>query len=154
ALDLAPDLPPIPGLAGELNQVFLNLLVNAAHAVAAAPGGDGRKGTITISTRCAGNLVEVCVADTGCGIPEDVRGRVFDPFFTTKPVGQGTGQGLAIAHAAVVKRHGGAITFETEVGKGTTFVVRLPAGGDRLTRSEVVKVVGTQRRLPAGLGGA
>lgn len=146
--DLEPDLPPVSGLAGELNQVFLNLLVNAAHAVQSVRGPDGVKGTITISTRRAEGVVEVRVSDTGCGIPEEHSGRVFDPFFTTKPVGQGTGQGLALAHAVVVQRHGGAITFETEVGKGTTFVVRLPVEGRRLTRSEVVKAVSAVRRLP------
>ncbi|MBA4062985.1 MAG: hypothetical protein C0501_04620 [Isosphaera sp.] len=125
--DLDPDLAPVPGLPGELNQVFLNLLVNAAHAVKAA-NPDGVKGTITLSTRRAGAAAEVRVADTGCGIPEAIRGRVFDPFFTTKPVGQGTGQGLALAHAVVVKRHGGTIAFESESGRGTTFVIRLPAG--------------------------
>jgi two-component system NtrC family sensor kinase len=122
-LDLA--LTSVPALPGELNQVFLNLLVNAAHAMRDT-AGKGEKGTITISTRQLDNLAEVRIADTGCGIPESIRERVFDPFFTTKPVGQGTGQGLSIAHAVIVKRHGGAITFESEVGKGTTFVVRLP----------------------------
>jgi PAS domain S-box-containing protein len=149
--DLDPDLPPVPGLAGELNQVFLNLLVNAAHAVQAATS-PGEKGAITITTRRAGGFVEVRVADTGCGIPEAIRGRVFDPFFTTKPVGQGTGQGLAIAHAVVVQRHGGAITFESEVGRGTTFVVRLPLAGDRLTQSQRVKAVSTIRVPPPATG--
>jgi PAS domain S-box-containing protein len=151
--DLDPALPPIPGLAGELNQVLLNLLVNAAHAVQAACAADGGKGTITLSTRRLANVVEVRVADTGCGIPEDIRGRVFDPFFTTKPVGQGTGQGLAIAHAAVVKRHGGTITFKSEVGKGTTFTVRLPVDGLRLTRSDLVKAVSAERKPPQSTGG-
>jgi PAS domain S-box-containing protein len=144
--DFDPVLPQVPGLAGELNQVFLNLLVNAAHAVQSATRADGRKGTITLSTRRLDNVVEVRVTDTGCGIPETIRGRIFDPFFTTKPVGQGTGQGLAITHAAVVKRHGGVITFESEVGEGTTFIVRLPLDGVRLTHSEFVKAVNTQRK--------
>jgi|GEM_PF-893945 len=146
--DLDPELPPVPGLAGELNQVFLNLLVNAAHAVQSVHVADGRKGTITFSTRLLGNVVEVRISDTGCGIPEEIRGRVFDPFFTTKPMGQGTGQGLAIAHAAVVKRHGGAITFESEVGRGTTFIVRLPLGGIQITRSEFVKAASSERLIP------
>jgi PAS domain S-box-containing protein len=145
--DLDPELPPTPGLPGELNQVFLNLLVNASHAVRDS-NGDGRKGTITISTRRVGGTVEVRVSDTGCGIPEAVRNRIFDPFFTTKPVGQGTGQGLAIAHSVVVKRHGGAITFASEVGTGTTFVVRLPVSGSRLTRSDFVKALSAERVPP------
>lgn len=152
--DLDPNLPAVEGLAGELNQVFLNLLVNAAHAVQSAHRSDGAKGQITFATRRSGNVVEVRVADTGCGIPEAIRGRIFDPFFTTKPVGQGTGQGLSIAHAVVVKRHGGALAFESEVGKGTTFVVRLPVQGAKLTRSEFVKTVSAQRKLPAAEGSA
>lgn len=125
-LDLAADLPPVDGLAGELNQVFLNLLVNAAHAVREGGGGGANTGVIRIRTRQVGDAVEVRIADSGCGIPADIRDRVFDPFFTTKPVGQGTGQGLAIAHAVVVQRHGGSLAFESEVGRGTTFIVRLP----------------------------
>ncbi len=144
-----PDLPPVPGLPGELNQVFLNLLVNAAHAMNAAGGGaDGKKGVITITTRKMGNMVEVLVADEGGGIPEGIRGRIFDPFFTTKPVGQGTGQGLAIAHAVVVKRHDGSITFDSKVGVGTTFAVRLPVDGGRLTQSERIPAASMIRPLP------
>lgn len=125
--DLAENLPCVPGLPGELNQVFLNLLVNAAHAVQANGGTPDRKGRITFTTRRAGSAVEVRVEDTGCGIPESARNRIFDPFFTTKPLGQGTGQGLALVHSVVVQRHGGTITFESQVGQGTAFVVRLPA---------------------------
>jgi two-component system NtrC family sensor kinase len=125
--DLAENLPCVPGLPGELNQVFLNLLVNAAHAVQANGGTPDRKGRITFTTRRAGSAVEVRVEDTGCGIPEAARNRIFDPFFTTKPLGQGTGQGLALVHSVVVQRHGGTITFESQVGQGTAFVVRLPA---------------------------
>jgi len=84
------------------------------------------KGTITISTHHDGDWAEIRIGDTGMGIPEEVQPRIFDPFFTTKDVGQGTGQGLAIAHNVVVEKHGGTITFETEVGKGTTFIIRLP----------------------------
>src|SRR5207249_2102797 len=112
--EFAADLPPVPALPGELNQVFLNLLVNAAHAVKAANQENGAKGTIRITTRCYGNTVEVRLADSGCGISPENRARIFDPFFTTKPVGQGTGQGLAIAHNVVAKHHGGAISFESE----------------------------------------
>lgn len=120
-------LPDVICNASDLNQVFLNLIVNAAHAIHdAAPGGE--RGTITIRTEQDGDAVTITVADTGSGIPEHVRTRVFDPFFTTKEVGRGTGQGLAISRA-IVDKHGGTLTFETEVGRGTTFVVRLPVGG-------------------------
>ena len=124
---LDPDLPLVPCLAGEINQVLLNLVVNAAHAIADVPHqGEGSLGTITLSTRRDGDWVEISVADTGTGIPEHVRDRVFDPFFTTKEVGKGTGQGLTLAHAVIVKKHGGSIWLNSEVGKGTTFFVRLP----------------------------
>ena len=126
-LDLDPDLPPVPCLPGEVNQVFLNLLVNAAHAIGDVVGTGGTtKGRITVGTRRAGEWAEIRVQDTGTGIPEQVRSRIFDPFFTTKPVGRGTGQGLTIAHSVVVEKHGGTITFDTTVGAGTTFLVRLP----------------------------
>jgi PAS domain S-box-containing protein len=126
-LELDRSIPPVPCRAGELNQVILNLLVNAAHAVADVVGDrHPSKGLITIATRRDGEWAEIRVADTGTGIPEEIRHRIFDPFFTTKPVGQGTGQGLALARAAVVEKHGGTLTFETEIGQGTTFIVRLP----------------------------
>ena len=112
---------------GEFNQVILNLVVNAAHAVADVSGADGKsKGLITASTRRTGGWVEVRIRDTGGGIPEKIRHKIFDPFFTTKPVGKGTGQGLAMAHTAIVDRHQGTLTFETEVGAGTVFIIRLP----------------------------
>jgi PAS domain S-box-containing protein len=120
------DLPPVRCYVGELNQVFLNLIVNAAHAVADVVGNQGGKGTIRIRTSLDGDKVRIDIADTGSGIPEPIRHRIFDPFFTTKEVGKGTGQGLAIARATVVAKHGGSLTFETEVGKGTTFTIRLP----------------------------
>jgi PAS domain S-box-containing protein len=126
-MNLDPNLPLVPCLAGEINQVLLNLLVNAAHAIADVVQSieDGR-GKITISTRQNGDWVEMSVADTGTGIPKHAQEKVFDPFFTTKEVGKGTGQGLMLAHTVVVKKHGGRIWFDTEVGKGTTFFVRLP----------------------------
>jgi PAS domain S-box-containing protein len=125
--DLDPNLPPVPGLPGELNQVVLNILVNAAHAIADHAGSDpSAKGRIRVSTRCDADWVELRIADTGSGIPEAIRPKIFDPFFTTKPVGRGTGQGLGIARSIIVHKHGGTIDFETEVGRGTTFVIRLP----------------------------
>jgi len=122
-----PNLPLIPCLPGEFNQVILNLITNAAHAIEKAtkdhPGDLGR---ITIHTENIGEFVEIRISDTGTGIPEDVRNKVFDPFFTTKEVGKGTGQGLTIAYNVIVEKHGGNLTFNTEVGKGTTFIIQLP----------------------------
>jgi two-component system, NtrC family, sensor kinase len=125
--DLDPALPPVPCLPGELNQVILNLVVNAAHAIADVVGdASGCKGTLAVSTRLDGAWAEIRVEDTGSGIPEHARDRIFDPFFTTKGVGKGTGQGLAISHSVIVDKHGGTIHFETETGGGTSFIVRLP----------------------------
>jgi signal transduction histidine kinase len=121
------DLPAVPCLPGEINQTILNIVVNAAHAIADVVGNTGQgKGTITVTTRRDGDWAEIRIRDTGTGIPERARPRVFDPFFTTKGVGKGTGQGLAIAHAVIVEKHGGTIAFETEDGKGTAFIIRLP----------------------------
>jgi len=126
-MDFEAGLPPVPCLPGEFNQVVLNIVINATHAIADVVGDGGKgKGTITVGTRREGEWVEVRIGDTGTGIPAAARARVFDPFFTTKGVGKGTGQGLAIAHSVVVKQHGGTLNFETETGKGTTFVIRLP----------------------------
>src|SRR5580658_557793 len=121
------DLPLVPCLVGEFNQVILNLIVNSAHAISNVVEKNGTgKGTITISTRRDGDWARVTVADTGAGIPVEIRARVFEPFFTTKEVGKGTGQGLALAHAAIVNRHQGQLWFESELGQGTTFFIRLP----------------------------
>ncbi len=125
--DLDPNLPLVRCLRDEVNQVVLNLIVNGAHAIdAVVVGGSKGKGTIRIETTHDGGWAEIRVTDTGCGIPEKARDRVFDPFFTTKPVGKGTGQGLAIAYSVIVEKHRGEISFETELGRGTTFIVRLP----------------------------
>jgi signal transduction histidine kinase len=125
--DLDPALPLVPCLPGELNQVILNLIINAAHAIADVVGdGSQGKGTLTVRTRHDGTWAEIRIEDTGGGIPEQVRERIFDPFFTTKPVGKGTGQGLAISRSVIVDQHGGTIYFDTELGRGTSFVVRLP----------------------------
>ncbi len=121
------DLPLVPVMPGAFNQVILNILVNAAHAigeVAAANGGT--KGLITLSTKSSGHWVEICIRDTGCGVSDEIRDRIFDPFFTTKKVGNGTGQGLAIAHDVIVNKHEGSIAVESTVGVGTTFILRLP----------------------------
>jgi len=125
--EFAPNMPSVPCLAGELNQVFLNLIVNAAHAIGDVVRDDaGSRGTITIRTHHDADWAEVRISDTGTGIPKEIIGRVFDPFFTTKEVGKGTGQGLAIARSVVVDKHRGAIDIQTDCGKGTTFRIRLP----------------------------
>ncbi len=124
---LDPKLPLVPCYANEINQVVLNLIVNAAHAIGDVVNTQaGTKGMIRIATVRIADAVEVRVSDTGGGIPEAIRHRIYDPFFTTKEVGKGTGQGLAMAHNTVVKRHGGSLHFESALGQGTTFFVRLP----------------------------
>jgi signal transduction histidine kinase len=122
-------LPPVNCFAGEINQVVLNLIVNAAHAIGDVVKGTADKGKIRVATRVLDDQIEISVGDTGKGIPVEVRSRIFDPFFTTKEVGRGTGQGLSIARAVVVEKHGGTLHFETEAGRGTTFFIRLPING-------------------------
>lgn len=125
--DLDASLPPVPVIPGEFNQVILNLVINAAHAISDVIKSEGRsKGTITITSRQEGDWAEVCIRDTGTGIPSRVRDRIFELFFTTKGVGRGTGQGLALARSIIVGKHGGTLNFETEEGRGTRFIIRLP----------------------------
>lgn len=121
-------LPMVPCLPGEFNQVILNLVVNAAQAIAQAQEkrGSSEKGKIVITTLTSGEWAEVKIQDTGCGIPAAIRNRIFEPFFTTKEVGKGTGQGLALAHNVVVQGHSGKIWFESEEGVGTTFFLQIP----------------------------
>jgi len=128
-LDLAPDVGLVPCYEGELKQVVLNLVVNAAQAIAEQQqrAGDGVQGRIGVSTRRVGDTVQIAVSDTGTGMDEATRTRIFDPFFTTKEVGKGTGQGLAMAHSCVVGKHGGSIEVDSVVGAGTTFRLILPA---------------------------
>jgi signal transduction histidine kinase len=123
------ELPHVTCYAGELNQVFLNLVINAAHAISDAVAGTDQRGRITVTTRRDGDEVEVAIGDTGTGIPPAVRERIFEPFFTTKEVGKGTGQGLSHARTVVVDKHRGSLTFDTAVGTGTTFHVRIPIDG-------------------------
>jgi PAS domain S-box-containing protein len=125
------DIPPVMCCRGDLNQVFLNIIVNAAHAISSVVAKTGELGRISVATRRDGEDVVISITDTGGGIPEAVAAKMFDPFFTTKEVGRGSGQGLALARNIVVKRHGGAISFDTELGVGTTFVIRLPIAGAR-----------------------
>jgi len=124
--ELAPEVPPVVGWQGELQEVLVELITNAAHAIGEAdPTGASEPGTITVRTRHVAERVEVVVADTGIGIPEAIQDRVFERFFTTRDDEAG-GQGLATARA-LVERAGGSIDFRSEPGRGTSFVVRLPA---------------------------
>jgi signal transduction histidine kinase len=121
------ELPPVDCFVGRLNQVFSNLIINAAHAIADAPHQG--LGKIRVSSRAVGDSVEIKIADNGGGIPPAIRHRIFEQFFTTKAVGRGTGQGLSIAHNIVVEVHGGTLDFESEVDAGTAFTIRLPVDG-------------------------
>lgn len=143
---LAADLPQVMCYPGEINQVLLNLLVNASHAIQerttteiTAPPGE-----IKITTRQIGGYVEVCVADNGIGIPTELQSRVFELFFTTKEVGKGTGQGLAFAHSVIVNKHGGQLWLESQYGQGTSFYVRLPLVSKAETAS-TLHPVGAER---------
>jgi len=121
------DIPFISCYEADLNQVFMNLIVNAAHAVQDAIEKEIiKRGVIVICTRKAGEKVLISICDNGTGIPKDVHNRIYDPFFTTKEVGKGTGQGLSIVHKTIVEKHQGKIWFETELNKGTTFFISLP----------------------------
>ncbi len=125
--DFDPEIAQVLTVSGALNQVVLNLLVNAAQAIGEArESGNKEKGTITVATRRVGKDLEIAIQDSGPGIPEAIRSRIFEPFFTTKRPGRGTGQGLAIVRALVAERLEGTLTFESEMGQGTTFLVRLP----------------------------
>ncbi len=122
------ELPHVTCFIGRLNQVFLNLIVNAAHAIADA--NRTSLGKIRVISRCEAGVVEIRIADNGSGIDSSIRHRIFEQFFTTKEVGRGTGQGLSIARNIVVEVHGGTLDFESEVGAGTVFCVRLPVDGE------------------------
>lgn len=126
-LQLSDDLPPVNGFTGAINQVLTNIIINAAHAI--EESRETGPGQIVIRTLASAGHVEIRIQDTGGGIPPDIQSRVFDPFFTTKEIGKGTGQGLSLARNIIAKDHGGQIEFESEPGKGTTFVVRLPTSG-------------------------
>ena len=135
SIDLDPDLPRVSCQAGEINQVIVNMLVNAAHAIQAGSSQRaGQPGCIIVATCRAGDTAEIRISDTGSGMSAEVRARVFDPFFTTKEVGEGTGQGLAIAHN-VVKKHHGSISVESAPGQGSCFTIRLPLAVAPVTTS-------------------
>lgn len=125
--DYDPDLPLVPCLASEFNQVILNIIVNAAHAIADKNAEDSiEKGTITLTTKAVDGHAIISITDTGSGMTEDVKKRVFDPFFTTKEVGRGTGQGLAISHRVIVEKHKGTIDVNSQPGAGSTFTIAIP----------------------------
>ncbi|HMI87566.1 MAG TPA: ATP-binding protein [Polyangiaceae bacterium] len=133
------DLPRITCFPGDVNQALLNIIVNAAHAIGDVVAGTANKGRITVRTELDNEFVQVAISDSGGGIPQDIQNLIFDPFFTTKEVGRGTGQGLAIARSIVVEKHGGTLTFETKMGEGTTFLLRLPVDGRHSQRMKAVK---------------
>lgn len=135
--ELEQDLPPVTCSPGEINQAILNIVINAAHAIGDSVAGSGRRGRIVVRTQREGDRVAIAISDDGGGIAEHVRGHIFDPFFTTKEVGKGTGQGLAIARSVVRDKHGGELTFESEVGRGTTFFIRLPIDATNQRKSQV-----------------
>ncbi|WP_415713609.1 ATP-binding protein [Maridesulfovibrio sp.] len=132
--DLEPELPYVYCLPGAINQVLLNVIVNAAHAIAEHTHKN-EKGTISVSTQLEPPFAKIIIKDTGCGISKENMNKIFDPFFTTKEVGKGTGQGLAIVHDIIIEKHGGTIDIESEEGQGTTFIIKLPIGGNSKTDS-------------------
>ena len=123
------ELPPVICNVGELNQVFLNMIVNAAHAIHDAGKDVSNGGTISIRTEVVGEQVHITFSDNGCGISQENLDKIYDPFFTTKEVGRGTGQGLAITRSIVMDKHGGEVHATSEVGAGTQFTIRLPIAG-------------------------
>lgn len=127
-MDFASDLPLVPVIANEIGQVILNIMVNASHAISDKLGNnsEGEKGTIKITAKIHSENAEVTITDSGSGMPEEVQKQIFDPFYTTKEVGRGSGQGLAIVHDVITNKHGGSIYVESELGKGTTFIIQLP----------------------------
>jgi len=128
--DFDQTLPLVKCNPGELSQVFLNMIINASHAILEGLGEDSSgKGVITIATRSRGEWVEIQISDTGSGIPKEIQSQIFDPFFTTKEVGRGTGQGLAISHSVVVDKHKGKIRVQTSSEKGSCFIIQLPVNG-------------------------
>ena len=120
------DSPTVRCHVGGISQMILNLLVNAAHAIAERTRDQSGLGRITVSTLDEGDWALISISDNGAGVPENIRARIFAPFFTTKPVGKGTGQGLAISWTIVTQEHHGQLWFESEVGVGTTFYIRIP----------------------------
>lgn len=129
-VELADDLPEAICCIDNLNQVFLNIITNAAHSIADVVNRDGGRGVVTVTSAVEGGQIVVTISDTGAGIKAENRERVFEPFFTTKQSQKGTGQGLSICWSIVVDRHHGCLSFESIEGVGTTFIIRLPIEGD------------------------
>jgi two-component system NtrC family sensor kinase len=120
------ELPDVSCHPGDMGQVFLNLIVNAAHAIDEKLSGSGEQGTIRISTAVLGGGVVIEIEDSGAGISDEIVGRIFDPFFTTKEVGKGTGQGLSLVRRIIVDKHKGQLSVDSTLGQGTTFRIELP----------------------------
>jgi two-component system NtrC family sensor kinase len=133
------DLPNVWGQSGELSQVLLNVIVNAAHAIELQKTRDARDGHIHIATRTEGAMAAITIRDNGTGMPESIMPRIFDPFFTTKEVGKGTGQGLAIVRTVIVERHKGKVLVDTKLGVGTTFKLLIPIGDQQMTDAKAVQ---------------
>jgi PAS domain S-box-containing protein len=127
-LDLG-EVPPVTCNGGQINEVLLGLVINAAEAIGDKVRGTGERGKIRVRSRSDGEYVIIEIEDSGGGIPEEIRERIFDQFFTTKEVGNGTGQGLSMARRVIINGHNGSLDFTSELGKGTTFTVRLPVDG-------------------------
>ncbi|UCH98472.1 MAG: PAS domain-containing protein [Candidatus Aminicenantes bacterium] len=127
--EFCPDIPQVLCYPGELVQVFMNLLINAADAIQEK----GKPGLIKITTALNNDEVIVSIADNGCGIPDDIKDNIYNPFFTTKEVGKGTGQGLSLVHNIVTEKHKGKIYYESKPGEGTTFYVHLPLSPDDIS---------------------
>ena len=129
--DFDSNLPLVPCFRAELNQVILNMIVNAAHAIAEANGDNSsEQGIIRIRTYHKDNWAKIRISDTGAGIPQEIRHKIFDLFFTTKGPGEGSGQGLAISHSVIVEKHKGTLDLESQEGKGTSFIIGLPLGAE------------------------
>jgi signal transduction histidine kinase len=146
------ELPPVMCHVGDINQVFLNLIINATHAIFDVVGESGNRGKIRLRTTTEGDNVRIDISDTGSGISESIRERVFEPFFTTKEIGRGSGQGLAIARSIVSDKHGGSLTFESEPGNGTTFTIKLPVDGNAAVPAPTTSIGSTIRAFSASLG--
>ncbi|WP_051822729.1 ATP-binding response regulator [Desulfonatronum thiodismutans] len=151
---LAPDLPSILGHPSELGQAFLNIVINAVHAIAQTHSQAAKsQGRISITSCLDQEWIEIRISDSGGGIPKEIQGRIFDPFFTTKDVGKGTGQGLVIAHSAIVKRHKGTITFKSKANHGTTFIVRLPLMEDmekKIDTTQLPEIFAEREKMTGG----
>ena len=152
------DVPPFWCYPSELSQVFVNLIVNAAHAIDQMNKESGRElGELRIATRVTGDKLEIRIEDDGAGMPKAVIARIFDPFFTTKAVGKGTGQGLAIARSIIVELHGGSIDVTSEPGVGTTFIITLlleqrRRSGKRSTNNDSSPIVDVSNTQESGEG--